>query len=225
MRTIRLLALLMILLLSLGSIAIAQGKERENKKNKNTEMETVQLFNGKDLNNWIFQLKDPAIDPAKVFFVQKGILHITGDPFGYMRTKESYSDYKLHVEWRWPVVATNSGVFVHGQQPDAIWLKCIECNLMAGSAGDFVCMNGAEMDQHTDKSSIMVKKLAPSSEKPAGKWNIMEVICNENTIEVFVNGVLQNKGTNVSLNQGSICLQSEGKEIEFRKVFLTKLKK
>lgn len=230
MKTIRFTTFLMIVFL-IGNITIVWGKdkekekEKENKNNKNAKMETVQLFNRKDLNNWIFQLKDPSVDPAKVFFIQKGILHITGDPFGYMRTKESYSDYKLHVEWRWPVEATNSGVFVHGQQPDAIWLKCIECNLMAGSAGDFVCMNGAEMDQHTDKSSIMVKKLAPSSEKRAGKWNIMEIICNESTIEVFVNGVLQNKGTNVSLDQGSICLQSEGKEIEFRKVFLTKLKK
>jgi len=35
-----------------------------------------------------------------------------------MRTKDIYSDYKLHAEWRWPTEATNSGVFVHAQQPD-----------------------------------------------------------------------------------------------------------
>ena len=40
--------------------------------------------------------------------------------------------------------------------------------------------------------------MAASSEKPTGEWNTMEVICNGNTIEVFVNGVLQNKGTNVN---------------------------
>jgi hypothetical protein len=33
-----------------------------------------------------------------------------------------------------------------------------------------------------------------------------------NTIEVNVNGILQNKGTNVNISEGSICLQSEGKE-------------
>jgi hypothetical protein len=53
----------------------------------------------------------------------------------------------------------------------------------------------------------------------------MEVTCSGNTIEVVVNGVLQNKGTNVNVTQGSICLQSEGKDIEFRNVFLTKLTK
>jgi hypothetical protein len=65
--------------------------------------------------------------------------------------------------------------------------------------------------------------MSKSSEKPVGEWNKMEVICKANTIEVIVNGVLQNKGTNVNLLQGSICLQSEGKDIEFRNVYLTKL--
>jgi hypothetical protein len=142
-----------------------------------------------------------------------------------MRTKEVYSDYKLHVEWRWPVEATNSGVFVHGQEPDAIWLKCVECQLKAGSAGDFVLMSGSDMNERTDKTKMSVKKIADSSEKPTGEWNTMEVICDKNTIEVYVNGVLQNKGTNVSVSQGSICLQSEGKEVEFRNIYLTKLKK
>jgi hypothetical protein len=29
--------------------------------------------------------------------------------------------------------------FIHAQQPDTIWLKCIECQLQAGNAGDFIC--------------------------------------------------------------------------------------
>jgi hypothetical protein len=218
-RIIRFATLLIIILLVAPTVSIAQSKAK-NPKSKN-----IQLFNGKNLNNWVFQLKDPAIDPATVFTAQNGVIHISGNPFGYMRTKEIYSDYKLHVEWRWPVEATNSGVFVHGQQPDTIWLKCVECQLKAGSAGDFVCMNGADMNERTDKSKISVKKMADSSEKPTGEWNTMEVVCKANTIEVSINGVLQNKGTNVSISKGSICLQSEGKDIEFRNVFLNKLKK
>ncbi|MFA5819356.1 MAG: DUF1080 domain-containing protein [Bacteroidales bacterium] len=218
-RIIQFATLLIIILLVAPTVSIAQSKAKKP-KSKN-----IQLFNDKNLNNWVFQLKDPAIDPATVFTVQNGVIHISGNPFGYMRTKEIYSDYKLHVEWRWPVEATNSGVFVHGQQPDTIWLKCVECQLKAGSAGDFVCMNGADMNERTDKSKISVKKMADSSEKPTGEWNTMEVVCRAHTIEVFVNGVLQNKGTNVSISKGSICLQSEGKDIEFRNVFLNKFKK
>lgn len=222
-KTIQLIALLIITLLVTPNAIMAQGKQKKTKVPRAKKSETIQLFNGKDLSNWVFKLKDPAVDPAGVFSVQNGVIHITGNPFGYMRTKDSYSNYTLHVEWRWPAEATNSGVFVHGQQPDTIWLRCIECQLQAGNAGDFVCMNGADMNERTNKSKSSVKKMGTSSEKPTGEWNTMEVICKANTVEVSVNGVLQNKATNVNVNKGSICLQSEGKDIEFRNVFLTKL--
>lgn len=217
-----------ILLIFTGAFSVVSGQSRQkNQKNqktrKNTDIENVRLFNGTDLTNWVFQLKDPAVNPSTVFSVRDGVIHITGNPFGYMRTKDSFSNYKLHVEWRWPAEPTNSGVFVNAQPPDGIWIKCIECQLQAGNAGDFVCMNGADMNEHSDKSKMVVKKMAASSEKPAGEWNILEVVCKANTIEVSVNGILQNKGTGVNVNNGHICLQSEGKDIEFKNVFLTKL--
>jgi hypothetical protein len=200
----------------------------KNKKENGQEVqiaETVMLFNGTDLLNWEFFLRGDSVDPATVFSVKDGIISITGEPFGYMRTKEKYSDYTLHVEWRWPDEPTNSGVFIHGQEPDAIWLQCIECQLQHGNAGDFICMNGADIEERTDKSRIVVRKMAESSEKAAGEWNTMEVTCDGNTIEVSVNGVLQNRGTGSNISSGFICLQSEGKEIQFRNVYLTKLKK
>ena len=187
--------------------------------------QAILLFNGKDLSNWEFKLKDPKVHANEVFKVQNGVIQIKGDPFGYMRTKESYSEYKLHVEWRWPVEATNSGVFVHAQLPDSIWLKCVECQLKAGSAGDFVCMNGSDMNERTDKTKRSVTKIGSSSEKPAGEWNTMEVNCMGNTIEVFVNGELKNKATGVNISGGHICLQSEGKIVEFRNIWLQKERK
>jgi hypothetical protein len=153
---------------------------------------------------------------------KNGVIHITGNPFGYMRTKDTYSDYKLHLEWRWPAEASNSGVFIHAQLPDTIWLKCIECQLKAGSAGDFVCMNGTDMKERTDKSVRMVPKRTDSNEKPVGEWNTMEVICRGSTVEVYINGLLQNKATETNVTGGHICLQSEGKDVEYRNVVLTR---
>lgn len=224
-KIIRLIVLLIIFMLSVPNFTMAQEKVKNKKNSGKTANREIRLFNGKDLTNWVFKLKDASVDPATVFTVSNGVIHIAGRPFGYMRTKDTYSDYKLHVEWHWPSEATNSGVFVHAQQPDTIWLKCVECQLQAGNAGDFVCMNGADMNERSDKSKVFVKKMAASSEKPTGEWNTMEVICKSNTIEVYVNGVLQNKGTNVNLSKGSICLQSEGKDIEFRNIYLTELGK
>jgi hypothetical protein len=221
----QLAALLLIPLFVTSNSITGQGKLQKTKVSKIKRGETIQLFNGKNLDNWSFKLKDPSVDPSNIFTVQNGVIHITGNPFGYMRTKDLYSNYKLHVEWRWPSEATNSGVFVHGQSPDTIWLKCIECQLKAGSAGDFVCMNGADMNEHTNKASSSVKKMAASSEKPVGEWNTMEVVCKSNTIDVSVNGVIQNRATGVNVSNGYICLQSEGKDVEFRNVFLTRLEK
>ncbi len=221
---IRLSVLLLVALVTINLSAQTKSK-KPAKTPKNQKAATVQLFNGKDLSNWAFKLRDPAVDPAKVFTVQNGVIHITGDPFGYMRTRNEYSDYNLHVEWRYPEVASNSGVFVHAQLPDSIWIKCIECQLSAGNAGDFVCMSGADIKERTDKSKRMVKKMGASTEKPVGEWNTMEVICKASTIEVYVNGTLQNRATGITNNKGYICLQSEGKDVEFRNVYLTKLKK
>ncbi len=220
--TTRFTAFLLITLLTTGVIFAANDKNKDKKK---PEKGTVILLKQKTLDNWVFKLKDNTVDPSTVFTLNDGILHITGNPFGYMRTKAVYANYKLHVEWRWPSEPSNSGVFIHAQTPDSIWLRCVECQLKAENAGDFVCMNGSDMTQKTDKTKNGVKKLGPSSEKPTGEWNTMEINCIDNTIEVHVNGILQNKGTNVNLSKGSICLQSEGKDVEFRNVYLTKLKK
>ena len=213
---------LMIILCTTSGVSLGETK---GKLSGNFKGEKIRLFNGKDLNNWTFFLKNPSVNPATVFTVGKGVIHMFSNPWGYMRTKDSYSNYKLHVEWRWPVVATNSGVFIHYQPRDSNTFRWLECNLVAGGAGDFICEKGVDMDERIDKTKGSVKKLATSSEKVVGKWNTMEIVCIGNNLEVFVNKVLQNRATNMTVHEGSICLQCEGSEIEFRNVYLTKLKK
>lgn len=222
---INLTALLLVVFITSISFTAQAEQNAKTKKTKKQKTETVKLFNGKNLNNWVFMLRDPSVDPKTVFLVKDGVIHITGNPFGYMRTKDSYSDYNLHLEWRYPVEATNSGVFINTQLPDTIWPKCFECQLKAGSAGDFITMNGSDMNERKNRSSIVVEKFAPSSEKPTGEWNTMEIVTKGNTIEVTVNGVLQNKASGTNPDNGHICLQSEGKDIQFRNVYLTRLKK
>jgi hypothetical protein len=230
MRNKTLIFIAAVLMLITASLNESPAQARRNNQGsrdsrRDPNVENVRLFNGKDLSGWIFYLKDKSVNPAEVFMVRDGVIHITGSPFGYMRTRDTYSDYRLRLEWRWPVEATNSGVFIHSQVPDTIWIKTIECQLAAGNAGDLLCMNGTDMNEHRDKSSIIVKKMHPSSEKPVGEWNTMEVICKSNTIEVIINGILQNKGTGLNVSSGHICLQSEGKDIQFRNVVLTREKK
>jgi hypothetical protein len=159
-KLLRFLLFSLIILTGAASEIYGQSRQKNTKNQQNRRNEKTannQLFNGKNLSNWVFQLKDPAVDPATVFTVQNGVIHIKGDPFGYMRTKDEYSEYKLHVEWRYPGEASNSGVFIHAQLPDTIWLKCFECQLKSGNAGDFVCMNGAKMNEMKNNSRVVNK--------------------------------------------------------------------
>ena len=220
---ITVLMLAVITVISLGSCGRSKTKTSEAASDSSTEK--IQLFNGRDLGNWVFFLRDPSADASKVFTVQNDVIHIKGDPFGYMRTRDSYSDYTLHVEWRYPVEATNSGVFLHVQLPDTIWPRSFECQLKAGNAGDLICMGGSDMNERTDKSVRVVPKLAATNEKATGEWNTLDITCISNSIDVILNGVLMNKATGTSVKEGHICLQSEGKDIEFRNVYITRLKK
>jgi hypothetical protein len=68
-----------------------------------TAQKTEKLFNGKDLSNWNFVVAENAVPADQVYSVQNGVIHIKGAPLGYMYTKEKYGNYRLHVEWRWPV--------------------------------------------------------------------------------------------------------------------------
>ena len=191
------------------------------------------LFNGEDLNNWTMFLQDPGINPDSVFTVRDGIIHIAGLPFGYIRTQKEYSNFKLHVEYRWPDTPTNSGIFVHVNGDNQIWPSCFESQLKNNSAGDIILMRpgtSITINDSTysappgDRPYKACPKFNESSEKPAGEWNTVEITCENNSIEISVNSVLQNKGGGMTMTSGAICLQSEGGPIEFRNVYIEPLK-
>ena len=187
------------------------------------------LFNGKDLSGW--KVIPEEADTQDTWYVKDGILCSTGKPNGYLRTEKEYSNYHLHVEWRWPDEPTNSGVFIHAGGEDKVWPELIECQLMAGNAGDFVLINGTGMTvdgqdrKDQNRQFVGIPKKQASSEKPAGQWNSYDIYCKGDTIKCLVNDVLQNEGTSVTPNSGYICLQSEGGPIEFRNIYIDDLGK
>jgi hypothetical protein len=190
------------------------------------------LFNGENLDNWSIYTGNPDVEPGDVFWVEEGVLHSSGDPFGYIRTKESYSNYKLHLEWMWPGEPTNSGVLLHVQGKDRIFPHCIECQLMNGKAGDIVLMGAGagvtvkETDHlvtSDERFYMSIPKFEDSSELSPGEWNSYDITSVDGTLEIVVNGVLQHTATNMTLNEGHIALQSEGSPIHFRNVYLQEL--
>jgi hypothetical protein len=189
-----------------------------------TPREKTELWNGCDLAGWKLFVEDESVDAGTVWSVREGVIHCAGKPFGYMRTLADYTDYKLHVEWRWAEEPTNSGIFVHMSEPDMIWPESIECQLYAGHAGDLITIGNTDFKEREDKSKRVVGKKTESSEKPPGEWNEADILCSGDTVRIFVNGVLQNEATETNVTSGKICLQSEGSPIEFRNVYVEPLK-
>jgi predicted small secreted protein len=70
----------------------------------------------------------------------------------------------------------------------------------------------------------LIPKTNPTNEKPAGEWNSYDITCKGSTIEVSVNGLLQNTATNCSVTKGGIGLQAEGSKIQFRNLWIEPLK-
>jgi hypothetical protein len=184
------------------------------------------LFNGRDLSGWNFVVDKNSKPADKVFSVNDSILHIEGT-LGYMYTKKKYGNYVLHVEWRWPVEATNSGIFVLIEDPKNPFPNGIECQLAAGNAGDLVLLGGSNLNEYKVPAEgrpnfPVLKKSNPSNEKPVGEWNHANIFVNDGVIDVIINGVHQNTATN-KVKSGHIGLQSEGKDIQFKNITIIDL--
>ncbi len=195
----------------------------------------ISLFNGKDLDGWVPFLHEDKAGDDKRFGAQKnwsagdGVMRCEGAKIGYIRTVESYSDYRLHVEWRWPGDPSNSGVLLHRTGIDKDFPVCIEAQLKHQNAGDLVMMNNATLVVDGEKRGPakfgMAKKKHESNEKAPGEWNSYDIVCKGGALQITVNGQLQNEGVEASVKSGPIALQSEGGPIEFRNIYLEPLEK
>lgn len=152
----RILSVLSVVALSVCGLSHTTAAEGDYPKGK-----WVQLFNGKDLTGWTpkiryFELGDNNGD---TFRVRDGLLQVRydgggyekfGERFGHLFYKDSFSNYRFRVEYRFvgeqcaegPGWATrNSGVMIHGQDPmtmekDQDFPVSIEVQLLGGNGKD-----------------------------------------------------------------------------------------
>lgn len=186
--------------------------------------ESIQLFNGNDLEGWDFILADDSATPAEVFSVSDGVINITGAPFGYMYTLEGFENYELTVEWRWPAEPANSGVFLNIKALTAPFPNCIEHQLQAGNAGQFLALGGSKIEgvEAPEGGIGRKERMADSAELEPGEWNKAVITMVDGNITTTINGVLINECQD-AVTGGPIALQSEGGPIQFRSVVIKKL--
>ena len=201
------------------------------------------LFNGSDLTGWHVDV--PAADSnvrlRRPFLVRNGVLVSLGEPRGHLLTDSSYHDYRLEIEYRFAAAPGNAGVLVHASTPRALYgmfPRSIEVQMEHGNAGDFWCIlediHVPDMERRrgspaqwgtTEGKARRIHNLRDDSEKPAGEWNTMVIEAVGRSIRVWVNGDLVNDGSAATADRGRIALQSEGSEVEFRKLSLTPISK
>jgi hypothetical protein len=184
------------------------------------------LWNGRDLKGWTFYANDPKLDARAAISMRGGVLRFDTPASGYIKTERSYSDYRLHVEWRWPEGSAenaNSGIMLHTHGPDAIWPLSFEAQLKTTNAGQVVGMGLDIPLAPLLNNRKRAPRFVPHSELPIGGWNEYEIYCRGDRIEAYVNGVLQNNVDQLPVQAGQIALQMEGFPIEFRNVWLEPL--
>lgn len=222
------------LLVSLGGLAAAQHDEELKSLDAAEE-----LFNGQDLKGWIFFSKEADAQIDDIWSVDDGVLKCTGKPRGYLQTRRWYRDYELSLQWRWSGdKGGNNGVLIHSTVPLMFggWPQSLEVQLQSGAAGDFWVI-GKHVDIDVENADTRrlkkeegnlhkhrrITRLQSDPEKPIGQWNTMKVICAGDEVTVFVNDTKVNHGTNCTVTQGGIALQSEGTAAEFRNVTIKPL--
>lgn len=177
-----------------------------------------------------------------------GVAHCTGQPVGVIRTRKTYTNFELVVQWRHLRSAGNSGVFVWvppesleglepGRLPHGIEVQILDHGYTeryekrSGKKADWFTTNGdvfpVGRSQLTPfppvspngKRSFPSKRLS----KGVGQWNHYYVRCINGEVRLWVNGQEVSGGTGATPSTGYLCLESEGSPVEFRNLRIREL--
>ncbi len=135
-----------------------------------------------------------------------------------LRSETEYSDFVLHVEWRFrkvegdPQPRYNSGVFVRSSANGEYFVQAqVGPGPNVWLFGDYM-VNGKKARVNLRETMTAQKTLPP------GNWNAYELTVKGGTVSLAVNGENIGEYTNIPVAKGYIGLEAEGFDIEFRNV-------
>jgi hypothetical protein len=193
------------------------------------DAEWVNLFNGKDLSNWVNVNCAP-----ETWTVADGVIKSTGKPTGALRTPRMYENFIMEVEWRHLESGGNAGIFIWGSPiaaPGVPFLRAIEVQVLDNgygnteshtTHGDVFPIHGATMTPFGKHNG---QRAFPSEfrSKPAPEWNHYRIECRDGVIRLSVNGKEVSGGENCVWRKGYLGLESEGAPTEWRVVKIQEL--
>ena len=182
---------------------------------------------------------------AKTWTWKGDFVYCTGQPVGVVRSKMSYKNFELVLQWRHLKSAGNSGVFVWTPMSSLKKLKVdpkdrlpdgIECQVLdhgyktnyekRGKKADWFTTNGDVFPVGTSKMkpfppvSPNGSRSFPSKNLSKGvkEWNHYYIRCINGEVRLWVNGEEVSGGSGCTPSEGYICLESEGSPIEFKNI-------
>lgn len=194
------------------------------------------LFNGRDLSGWV----DVNTSP-QTWSVRDGLLVCSGQPIGVMRSDRQYENFILEIEWRHMEPGGNSGVFLwcdavpqasrlpRGMEVQMLELDWVNQHPAAdGSLPPIAYVHGelfgaGGMTATPENPRGKRSKSLENRCKGVGEWNHYVVVAVDGCVKLSVNGKFVNGIRDASERKGYLCLESEGKEIHFRKIRLMEL--
>lgn len=197
------------------------------------------LFNGIDLSGWYTFTEKYGVnnDVENEFRVEDSVLHLNGEPMGYLCTNNAYKDYYLKVVFRWGETKypprldhpRDSGILYHFSEDaeNRLWPTSVECQVQENDCGDYWLVGGSTADspnKGVQEGSQGRFIRTANYENPNPEWNTIEIICIDDKSEHYVNGHLVNQAYNLSVCEGKILLQLEGAEVFYKTVEILPLK-
>lgn len=187
-----------------------------NTKPKSPQENWIQLFNGKDLNDWDIKFKgyELGYNLNNTFRVEDGLLRVRYDnwekwdsQFGHIFYKGEFSHYRLHVEYRfvdeqvaggpgWAI--RNNGLMLHGQSAASMELDqdfptSIEVQLLGGNGtAERSTMNLCTPGTNVVMDSVLIEQHCINSKSKTyhgDQWVSVEVeVRGGEVIRHFVDG-------------------------------------
>ena len=180
---------------------------------------------------------------------QGDLLVGSGEPIGVMRTRETFTNFEMVVEWRHLRAGGNSGVFawvpgaaLAGLPPGELPKSGIEVQMLDhGFRERYERQNGRVGDwftTHGDVFPVGSSKLQPfpptspngvrsfprqERSRGAGEWNHYYVRAINGELRLWVNGAEVSGGSGAEPRTGYLCLEAEGSPIEFRNIRVREL--
>ena len=129
---------------------------------RHPEINVLDLIQSGQVTYHINDKAEPHDAPDKIWtFNEDGELVVSGRGFGYVATKQSFKDYHLVFEFKFPGPtfgnrkdkARDNGLIIHGHGPDGAyagtWMSGIEAQIIEGGTGDMLVLSGSCLTART----------------------------------------------------------------------------